>query len=68
MFEMDFPKGTKIWNRGHTECGTVQYVSSRYCAACNMVHRCVIVKWPNGKTTKPCTAGLRHSNGSIEIE
>lgn len=62
------PIAKAVWNRGHTECGIVIGVTSRYCAACESGHRCLIVEWPNGKRTKPCTKGMKRlSDAEWEI-
>lgn len=50
--------GKKIWNRDHTESGTVTNKSSRYCAVCGHTS-CLIVLWNNNKKTKPCLGGIK---------
>lgn len=60
--------GKIIWSRGQKEKGIVTSESERYCAVCGR-HACYIVKWNDGKTTKPCTHGVKRlSNGELEIE
>ena len=59
--------GKTIWSRGHTEKGTVINESERYCAVCGR-SSCLIVKWNDGKKTKPCIHGIKClSNGDMEI-
>lgn len=58
-----------IMDRSGQVAGTVISQSSRYCAACQKEHACYIVKWPDGKTSKPCTAGLfRNAFGMLQIK
>ena len=65
---MDSDVGKTIWSRGHEEKGIVTKESERYCALCGW-HSCLIVKWEDGKRTKPCTAGIKHlENGDLEIK
>lgn len=61
--------GKTIFARGTRDIkGTVKSVSSRYCAACQSTHTCYIVKWDDGTTTKPCTAGVKvNSDGTLQI-
>lgn len=60
--------GKKIWNRDKSESGIVTCVSERHCAVCGR-HSCDIVLWPDGKRTKPCTAGIEVlPNGDLHIE
>lgn len=59
--------GKTIWSREHKEKGIVVNESERYCAVCGR-HSCYIVKWEDGKKTKPCTHGIKRlSNGDLEI-
>ena len=59
--------GKTIWNRGHTECGTVIKESFRRCACCGYSD-CLIVKWPDENKTKPCLNGIKIlGNGELEI-
>jgi hypothetical protein len=49
--------------------GIVTGQSHRYCAGCQKDHPCYIVKWFNGKTTKPCMAGTyRNALGILQIK
>lgn len=60
--------GRRIWNRDYTEQGKITVRGRRYCAACQRVHDCYVVKWPNGKSTKPCAAGVELlPNGTMHI-
>lgn len=68
MIEHEFSNVTKVWNSDHTANGVIQSISSRYCAGCGAEHRCLVVKWANGKISKPCTAGLnRLSDSEMQI-
>lgn len=58
--------GKTIWSRDHKIKGTVKTISSRLCAACGY-HSCYIVKWEDGKTTKPCTKGVGYIGNDLII-
>ena len=59
--------GKTIWSREHKEKGIVVNESERYCAVCGR-HFCLIIKWEDGKRTKPCTHGIKCiANGDLEI-
>ena len=60
--------GKTVWSMGHKEKGIVKNESERYCAVCGR-HSCYVVKWSDGKTTKPCTHGVKLlPNNELEIE
>ena len=59
--------GKTIWNKQHNAKGIVVNESVRYCSACNRNHSCLIVKWEDGKTTKPCTMGIKQFNDELQI-
>lgn len=59
--------GKTIWSRGRKEKGVVTKLSERYCAGCQSTHTCYIVKWDDGTTTKPCTAGVKCVGDDLEI-
>lgn len=60
--------GKIIWSKKHKEKGIVTKESERYCAVCGRAS-CLIVKWNDGKITKPCVHGIKIlSNGDLEIQ
>ena len=60
--------GETIRSRDGSISGKITGVSERYCAACQVVHSCYLVKWEDGKRTKPCTKGVKTlSNGELQI-
>lgn len=64
---MDVRVGRKLWDANHNEHGTVKSISSRFCAVCGQ-HDCFVVEWPDGKVTKPCTAGVKMlADGDLQI-
>lgn len=50
--------GATIWNRDHTVAGTVFSKHRRWCGACQTVTPCYSVRWPDGRLTRPCVAGI----------
>lgn len=46
-------------SRDGKKAGLVESRQIRYCAACQGMHSCYLVRWTDGTTTKPCTAGVR---------
>ena len=59
--------GKIIWTRGHKIKGVVTNESYRNCACCGY-SPCLIVKWDDGKKTKPCISGIKYLNdGDLEI-
>lgn len=60
--------GKRIWSSDQSESGIITNKSSRYCAGCMKHHSCYIVKWSDGKYTKPCTAAISTlPNGDLKI-
>ena len=53
--------GKTMLSRDGSEKGIVTGVSSRHCAACGCNYPCFLVTWPDGKKTKPCTAGVKYA-------
>lgn len=49
--------------------GVVTAISSRYCASCQRVCTCYIVRWEDdGKITKPCVRGVGYNaDGILQI-
>lgn len=61
--------GSTMLSRDAKHHGVVLRCSSRYCAACGYVQPCWVVKWEDGKITKPCVSGVkRNSDGALQIE
>lgn len=59
----------RIYNREGTEAGIILGSSRRYCAACGSVSPCYLVRWPDGKRTKPCQFGVRQrDDGALQIQ
>lgn len=50
--------GNTIYSRNKEEKGIIQKIQSRYCAACGISSLCYVVKWNDGKITKPCVNGV----------
>lgn len=60
--------GKTIYNRDRTNVGVIKGLSYRYCAACGKNHMCLLVKWNDGKTTKPCSKGIAYiDDGNLII-
>lgn len=58
-----------LLSRSGEKAGIILEQSSRYCTACQRTNSCYIVYWPDGKVTKPCTAGVyRNENGILQIK
>lgn len=45
--------GNHVTNEDGVE-GTIIDIRTRYCAVCLGYSKCYIIKWEDGKTTKPC--------------
>lgn len=58
-------KNETMLNRTGDTASAITGMSARYCAVCQRKHSCYIVRWPDGKITKPCTAGVRHNASDI---
>ena len=61
--------GERIWNKEHTNSGIITKESRAYCPICKTTHPCYIVKWDNGKTTKPRQSMvMRNIEGILEVQ
>lgn len=59
---------TELLSRTGDMTGKILHRSHRYCATCQSNHSCYVVRWPDGKITKPCTAGCKvNANGMLQI-
>lgn len=59
--------GKPMWDRDHKEAGIITNVSTRICKTCGF-SPCFIVRWPNGRITKPCIGGCESpQDGSYKI-
>lgn len=68
MYTQNNDIGRTIYARNKEHVGKVKSIGRRYCAACGTVHACYNVLWDDGKTTKPCYAGVRtNEDGSLQI-
>ena len=47
----------ELLNQTGTLLGKIVRRSTRFCAACQKIQRCYIVRWPDGSITKPCVRG-----------
>lgn len=52
--------GKTIWSRNKAVKGVVTAISHRACAVCGY-GTCYIVKWDDGKITKPCTKSVGYT-------
>ena len=61
--------GKTMWSRDHKEKGLIVNESHRWCAGCGAHRPCFIVKWADGKRTKPCISAVKQLNDNeFEIE
>ena len=59
---------TELLNRTGTQIGKIMRTMKRYCAACQTISECYIVRWPDGSTTRPCTSGCKiNTDGKLQI-
>lgn len=56
--------GKLIWTKDKTMNGRVTHEINRYCAVCRKTHKCYIVKWSDGRCTKPCEKSVSDLNES----
>ena len=54
--------GKTIFSNDKTLKGIVTHETQRYCAICKTKHTCYIVKWDNGRCTKPCGKAIEELN------
>lgn len=61
--------GKMILSKDKTLRGLVTHETQRYCAVCKKKHRCYIVRWDNGKSTKPCEKAVEpYGNDALIIK
>lgn len=59
---------TELLDRTGTQSGQILHRSHRYCATCQGNNACYVVRWPDGKITKPCVSGCKvNRNGKLQI-
>lgn len=51
--------GDIILSRDGSSRGKITAKQARYCAACQRVCACAVVRWEDGKVTKPCMEDIR---------
>ena len=56
-----------LYSRDKKEKGIVQKIQSRYCSACGGTNLCYVVKWEDGKITKPCVNGVGINEETKEL-
>lgn len=58
----------ELLDRDGIETGKILHRSHRYCAACQSNNACYVVRWPDGKITKPCVSGCEiNADGKLQI-
>ena len=67
MTQMNDPIGKTMHSRDGSETGIITKISSRHCTVCGH-NKCYIVRWSDGKLTKPCFDGVKKlPDGSYQI-